>query len=49
MKIEADEEAKKLIHEICNLALLAGGLKALNYVNTILSTLNTPKPKKEKK
>ncbi len=45
MIIEADEEGKHTIQELCNLALLAGGLKAFNYVSTALAAMNRPKIK----
>lgn len=38
MKIQADEEGTKTIQELCNAALLIGGLKNLNLVNSVLSS-----------
>lgn len=40
MKIQADEEGKKLIQILCDAALKYGGLQNINAVNTVLSSLN---------
>ena len=39
MKIQADEEGTKTIHELCNAALLIAGLKNLNLVNSVLASI----------
>ena len=47
MKIMADDEGKKVLHQLCDLALKMGGLNNMQAVNTILNSIELIKEDKK--